>query len=59
MTIHELKDYLAKYTGEGKGDSLVVVCDKRDNPATDGSCIVDTVFLEWKDGDCRVVLMTD
>ena len=59
MTVNELKDYLAKYTGEGKGDALVLTCDKRDNPITDGMCIADAIFVEHKDGDCMVVLQTE
>lgn len=58
MTITELRDYLAKYVGEGKGDSLVTVCDKRENPLTEGLCIVGSVFIEDSDGDCCVTLQT-
>lgn len=58
MTVNELRDYLAKYTGEGKGDALVLTCDKRDNPITDSMCIADAIFVEHKDGDCMVVLQT-
>ena len=58
MTISELRDYLAKYYGEGNGDALVQVCDGRENPITDAVCIVSAVFIEEKDGDCFVVLQT-
>lgn len=58
MTVQELKDYLSKYTGEGKGDATVLICDMRDNPLTDGTQIKDAVFLEWKDGDCMFVIQT-
>ena len=58
MTVNELRDYLAKYVGHGD-EIEVLVGDKRDNPATDGNCIEDAVFLEWKNGDCVVVLQTD
>ena len=58
MTINELKDYLAKYTGEGKGDATVLICDMRDNPLTGGEEIIDAVFLEWNEGDCSLVLRT-
>lgn len=58
MTISELRDYLAKYVGEGKGDALVLTCDKLDNPITDSMCVADAIFVEHKDGDCIVVLQT-
>ena len=58
MTINELRDYLAKYTGEGKGDSAVFICDMRDNPLENGTEIEDAVFLEWKNGECSLVLQT-
>lgn len=58
MKVSELRDYLAKYEGEGKGEVLVFVCDKQDNPITDGECLTDAVFIEHKDGDCMVVLQT-
>lgn len=58
MTISELRDYLAKYTGEGKGDAMVLICDMRDNPLENGTEIKDAVFLEWKDGECSLVLQT-
>ena len=32
MTINELRDYLSKYTGEGKGDAQVLICRMSDNP---------------------------
>lgn len=58
MTVNELRDYLAKYCGEGRGDALVLVCDERENPMTESVCIKDAVFIESKDGDCFVVLQT-
>ena len=58
MTVQELKDYLSKYTSEGKGDAVVLICDMRDNPLTDGMHIKDAVFQEWKDGDCTLVMQT-
>jgi hypothetical protein len=58
MTISEMRDYLAKYTGDGKGDAPILVCDKRDNPLTDGICIADAVFIECKDGGYMVVIQT-
>ena len=59
MTISEIRDYLAKYCGEGKGDSPVFVCDTRDNPHTDGMPITDIVFIETRSGDCKVVIQTE
>lgn len=59
MTISELRDYLAKYAGEGKGDMPVVICDSRDNPLSDFVPITDIVFIETRSGDCKVVLQTD
>ena len=58
MTISEIRDYLARYVGEGKGDSPLLVCGKRDNPLTDSMCIEDAVFIENKDGEYMVVLQT-
>lgn len=58
MTINEIMDYLAQYCGEGKGDAPILVCDKRDNPLTDGMCIADAMFIENKDGEYMVVLQT-
>ena len=58
MTISEIRDYLAKYCGEGYGDTILMVCDKRDNPITDANCIADAVFIESKDGERIVVLQT-
>ena len=59
MTISEIRDYLAKYCGEGKGDAPVAVCDSRDNPQTDFTPIIDIVFIETRSGECKVVLQTD
>lgn len=56
MTVQELKDYLAKYTGEGKGDTPVVICRMSDNPLDVGKEIEDIVFQEWMDGDCTLVV---
>ena len=59
MTISEIRDYLAKFCGEGKGDTPVLVCDIRDNPQNDGAPIADIVLIETRSGDCKVVLQTD
>lgn len=59
MTISEIRDYLARYCGEGKGDAQVLVCDGRDNPQSDGTPITDILFIETRSGDCKVVLQTD
>ena len=59
MTISEIRDYLAKYCGEGKGNAPVVVCDSRDNPLSDFVPIADIVFIETRSGDFKVVLQTD
>lgn len=56
MTISELRDYLAKYTGEGKGDSPVLICRMADNPLEVGKEIEDSVFMEWSNGECCLVL---
>ena len=58
MTVNELRDFLAKYTGEGKGDALVTVCHSLENPLTDSLLIKDVVFLETKNGNCEIVLQT-
>ena len=59
MTISEIRDYLAIFCGEGKGDLPVLVCDSRDNPQNDGMPITDIVLIETRSGDCKVVLQTD
>ena len=56
MTINQLKDYLAKYTGEGNGDATVLICGMRDNPLEASKEIKDCVFLEWYDGECGLVI---
>ena len=58
MTVQELYEYLMQCADKGYGKSLVVVCDKRDNPITDCDCIMDALRVEWKDGDSMVVLQT-
>ena len=59
MTISELRAYLAKYVGDGKGNTRVCVCYQRDNVITDSSAVMDAVYLEWKDGDSRLALLMD
>ena len=61
MTIQELRDYLAKYTGEGKGDFEVVTCDYMGNPiSTNDVCgIKDVLFIESMNGDSYIVLATE
>lgn len=56
MTISELRDYLAKYVGEGKGFADVLICKMSENPLEAQNEIKDIVFLEWLDGDCTVVI---
>jgi hypothetical protein len=59
MTINELRDYLAKFTGEGKGDAVVRIANKEWNPLTESEDIVDAIFMEQKNGDAIVVLQSD
>lgn len=59
MTINEIRDFLYRYSIDGKGELPVLICDSRDNPHTDGVPIIDIVFIETKSGDCKVVLQTD
>lgn len=59
MTINEIRDYLAKFCGEGKGNAPVETCNKRDNPLMGGTPIIDIVFIETRSGDCKVVLITE
>ena len=56
MSINELRDYLAKYVGEGKGFADVLICQMSENPLTAKNEIKDIAFLEWQDGDCSVVI---
>ena len=58
MTISEIRDYLAKYCGEGYGDAPILACDKRDNPLTDANCVASVLFIESNDGERYVVLQT-
>ena len=59
MTINEIRDYLARFCGEEKGNAPVLVCDSRDNPHSDGVHMTDIVFIETRSGVCKVVLQTD
>lgn len=58
MTIGELRDHLAKYTGEGKDDTPVVVAGKDWNPITESDEIAEILFIERKDGTSTVVIQT-
>ena len=57
MTVRELYEYLMQCCDHGFGDAVVYVCDRRDNPLTDGICVADTLRIEDKDGK-SVVLET-
>ena len=56
MTAYELRDYLQHFIDHEKGDVPVLVANKEWNPVTDGDCIDNAIFMEWKAGDCMVVL---
>lgn len=58
MTARELLNYLTECDDKGFGGALVVVCDKCDNPITDGDCVMDALRVSWCDGAMRVVLQT-
>ena len=58
MTVRELFEYMLQCDDNGFGSAEVLVCDNRDNPTTDGVCIMDALCVEWKDGASRVVLQT-
>ena len=58
MTALELKDYLQKWCENGKADALVITCDDRENPMTDGLCVNDILYIESLDGECQIVLQT-
>jgi len=59
MTVNELRDYLAKYTGEGKGNAPVRICYEEDNPIDDGHELIDAVAIEKKNGEFFVVLQIE
>ena len=56
MTVNELRDYLAKYTGEGRGNAFVRIFYEGDNPIDDGHELIDAVAIEKKSGEFFVVL---
>lgn len=56
MTVRELFNFLMECDDKGFGNALVLVCDERDNPFTDGDCVSDALRVTWQDGDMRVVL---
>lgn len=56
MNISELREYLGKHEGEGKGFANVLICKMSENPLEAQNEIKDVVFLEWLDGDCSVVI---
>ena len=59
MTISELRYYLARYVGEGKGDTRVAYANKGWNPITESEDITNAVFIEDKNGNCVIVLQTE
>ncbi len=59
MSVNELRDYLAKYTGEGKGNAPVRICYEGDNPVDDGHELIDAVAIEKKNGEFFVVLQIE
>ena len=59
MTISELRDYLARYVGEGKGDTRVAYANKSWNPVTESEDITNALFIEDKNGNCVIVLQTE
>jgi hypothetical protein len=58
MTARELFDYLMECCDKGFGDADVFVCDKRENPLTDGICVCGAIRIEEKDGEKSVIITT-
>ena len=58
MTVRELYEYFMQCFDHGFCDAVVYVCDRRDNPLTDGICVADALRIEDKDGEKSVVLET-
>ena len=57
MKARELLCYLMECCDKGFEDD-VVVCDHRENPLTDGLCVVSALRIEEKDGDKTIVIQT-
>lgn len=58
MTARELFDYLMECCDKGFGDAIVIVCDNRENPLTDGLCVASALRIAEKGGDKTVVIQT-
>ena len=58
MTARELFDYLMECCDKGFGDAVVVVCDNRENPLTDGNCVASALRIAEINGDNTVVIQT-
>lgn len=56
MTARELFDYLMECCDKGFGDAVVIVCNHRENPLTDGECVVSALRIAEKGGDNTVVI---
>ena len=58
MTCRELFNYLMECCDKGFDDAVIIVCDHRKNPLTDGNCVASALRIAEKDGDNTVVIQT-
>ena len=58
MTCQELFNYLMECCDKGFGDAVVIVCDRRENPLTEGVCVASALRIAEKNGDNTVVIQT-
>ena len=59
MQARELYCYLLECCEKGFDKAEVIVCDRRENPLTDGNCINSVLRIEEKDGENTVVIQTN
>ena len=59
MKVSELYEWLMQSCDRGFGKAEVLVCDKGENPITDGWCVCNALRIEGKDGEKHIVLQTD
>lgn len=59
MTVDELRDYLAKFTGDGKGEISLRICGFSENPLQDTTEIVNVLLIDSKKDGCCIVLQAD
>lgn len=59
MTVNEIRDFLAKYTANGMGETDVLVCHQDENPFKDTFEIVGGLFIETDTNAHGIVLQIE